>query len=240
MVRIAICDDKKAEQDYLQSLLNLWTTENNIKIEVDIYSNAEELLFNFSDKENYDIFLLDIEMGDMNGIELAKTIRKTDEVSQIVSITGYPDFVMEGYEVAALHYIIKPVSLEKFFQVMEKACNKVDIAQDFLVVNTDNLTLKIPFPKIIYIEAKDGVCFVTTTDNIYELSYHFKLSALEKSLDNGFIKCHRSYIVGVRHITSFTKTDILLDNGASIPIARRQISEVHRAFINYFTKPDKD
>ena len=108
--RIAICDDRAEDAGFVRDLLDTWAAERDTPIQVEVFSSAEGFLFRYAEDKAFDILLLDIEMGAMDGVTMAKRVRKDNEAIQIIFITGYSDYIAEGYEVAALHYLMKPVS----------------------------------------------------------------------------------------------------------------------------------
>ena len=117
--KMAICDDCDADTEYLSSLVAAWEEVSGHGAAVERFPSAEAFLFQYEDRKDFDILLLDVEMGEVNGIELAQRIRLEDSRVQIVFITGFPDFMAEGYEVSALHYLMKPVSREKLCAVLD-------------------------------------------------------------------------------------------------------------------------
>lgn len=107
-IKIAVCDDEKTETSYLKSLVYKWAKNNNIAASVSTFESAESFLFNYVDDKTFNILLLDIQMKGLNGIYLAKRIRKgsenggfSNETMQIIFITGFPDYMAEGYDVSA-------------------------------------------------------------------------------------------------------------------------------------------
>ena len=124
-IKIGICDDDPAQVTLTETLTAQWALENGHDARIKIYKNAESLLFDFEGESDFDILLLDIEMGDMNGVTLAKNIRKKSETVQIIFITGYSDYISDGYDVAALHYLMKPLKAEKLFEVLSRAVAKL-------------------------------------------------------------------------------------------------------------------
>ena len=108
--KIAICDDNPTDIEYVSSIVNTWALAQNHLVKIQTFPSAEAFLFQYAEEKDYDILLLDIEMGEMNGVELAKQIRKSKKPVQIIFITGFPDFMAEGYDVSALHYLMKPIS----------------------------------------------------------------------------------------------------------------------------------
>lgn len=113
--KIAICDDAFTDLHYVQQCLHEWANHNHVPISVDSFSSAESFLFHYTDQKDYDIVLLDIEMKEMNGIKLAKKIRQSNPTVQIIFISGYSDYICDGYDVEALHYLLKPLDKENCF-----------------------------------------------------------------------------------------------------------------------------
>lgn len=125
--RIAICDDEQLDIKYIKELLHIWQEETNISLQLETFTSAENFLFHYAEDKLYDIILLDIELGGMDGVTMAKKIRKENKTVQIIFISGYSDYIAEGYEVEALHYLLKPVNKENcflYFSVHKKKLNR--------------------------------------------------------------------------------------------------------------------
>ena len=116
--KVAICDDNSTDSQYVKSMLSQWAKERSMIVDISVFSSAEQFLFDYADHKDYDILLLDIEMGQMDGVQMARTIRRENNTVQIIFITGYSDYIAEGYDVAALHYLMKPLNIQKFFDVL--------------------------------------------------------------------------------------------------------------------------
>ncbi len=151
---ISLCDDNARERGYIRQLVLDWALRPGADfVRVREYPPAEALLFSYPDSPP-DILLLDIEMPGMNGVELAKSIRARAEAAQIIFITGYPDFIAEGYEVEALHYLIKPVTREKLWEVLDRAAVKIAQSERKILVPFDGGKVALPLREIRYIEAQ--------------------------------------------------------------------------------------
>lgn len=125
--KIAVCEDSAADQSYIQRLVQHWAADMEHTVQTVLFDSAENFLFHYAAHKDYDILLLDIEMGSMDGVALAKQLRQNDAVIQIIFITGYPDFIAEGYEVGAVHYLLKPVSgksLQAHWERQQTICVK--------------------------------------------------------------------------------------------------------------------
>lgn len=232
-LRVAIVDDSASDALFVRDLLTRWARERDVAVRVEHFSSAERFLFAYDEERAWDILLLDIEMGQMDGVSLAKRIRTDNSAVQIVFITGFADFVAEGYEVAALHYLMKPVQEQKLFSVLDRARIALGRAERVLMLPTAGALARIPLSQVMYVEAfAHTVTVVTPTQSILG---KLSISEVEKMLGEGFVRAHRSYLVGLKHIARLTKTEVILDNGTVLPLARSAADAVHKAFISYYT-----
>ena len=229
--QIAVCDDNPTDSEYIVSLVKLWAETANITVFTDCFSCAENFLFSYEDNKRYDILLLDIEMEQMNGVELAKKIRQTNREIQIVFITGYNEYIADGYDVEALHYILKPVHKEKLFTVLDRAREKLKKNEAAVFLNLPDGMVRIPLYEIRFIEVHSNYITIHASE---EITVKMTLSALEKKLDESFFRTGRSYIVNMHYIRKITKTEAVLEGGSSIPLPRGCYEPLNRAFIQYF------
>lgn len=131
--KIAICDDSGADRQYVLNMVRAWASSAGHTVHIDDFPSAESFLFRYAEESDYDILLLDIEMGAMDGVTMAKELRKSNDTVQIIFITGYSDYISEGYEVAALHYLMKPVKEEKLRSVLDRAVEKITKTNGFCI-----------------------------------------------------------------------------------------------------------
>lgn len=226
---IAVCDDKAADREYIMNMLNKWAGETGHLVCVSEFASAEQFLFEYEDKSDYDILLLDIEMGAMDGVTMAKQLRKNNDIVQIVFITGYSDYISEGYEVAALHYLMKPVKQEKLFEVLDRAAEKVQKNEKLLFLENGGELFRIPLYQIRYVDVQHNYVTVHAAE---EITVKKTLGELEECLDERFLRVGRSSIVNLNCIGRVTKTDIILQDGTSVPLPRGAYEKVNRAIIN--------
>ena len=229
-IHIAICDDSNTDLEYISQLLDEWGKKNGIDIQSSFFTSAESFLFDYAENKNYDILLLDIEMGNMDGVTLAKNIRKEDATVQIVFITGYSEYIAEGYEVQALHYLMKPLNEEKFFIVLDRAIEKMVLNQKCLNLTHGGEMYRIPLHEIKYISVIDNY---TTIHAKTELMLRKPLHEFEDMLDEKFFRIGRSYIVNLAVISRVTKTEVRLRDGTVLPLSRGTYEALNRAIISY-------
>ena len=237
-MRIAICDDSAQDAQFVKNMVIHWAKSRKTELQAEIFSSAESFLFHYAEDKNFDILLLDIEMGNMDGVALAKRIRKDKDAVQIVFITGFADYISQGYEVSALHYLIKPVQEEKLFGVLERAAEALQKAPRFLLVPAEGEMRRVPVSGIVYAEAfAHSVELHTVRETI---PAKISISELEKQLGDDFVRCHRSYLVGLKYISRLSRTEVTLDSGKTLPLSRSAAPLVHNAFISYYTEAQNE
>ena len=228
-VNFAICDDSVVDSNYVKELVTQWANDKKYQVNIDIFSSAEAFIFQYVENKEYDVLLLDIEMGNMDGVTLARQIRKSNKSVQIVFITGYSDYIAEGYDVEALHYLMKPLKKEKLYDVLDRAVNKIMQNEKHLVLNTFDEMLRIPLNEIIYIDVDRN--YVTVHSN-KDYTVKKTLAEIEKELDERFFRIGRSAIVNLKYISRVTKTDVYLNNGIILQLPRGIYEALNRAIIN--------
>lgn len=236
MFRIAICEDEKVVLDFETSLVNKWAAGHGCPLELDTYISAEQFLFESEDKAPYDVLIFDIQMKNMNGMELAKALRRRGCDAVIIFITGVPDYAIEGYEVGAVRYILKPVKEELLDGLLDSAFEESQKkAEDFFLLGQGAELEKISFDKIIYIEARGHYVFMKGLD--FEREWKAVFSETSAAFDDkGFFCLRRGLLVNLSHVKRITRTDCLLDSGESLPVARGVYKELNEAFIEFFRK----
>lgn len=231
MYRLAICDDNQADAAYLQMLIEKWAKASGVILQAEIFPSAEAFLFRYEEEKSFDLLILDIEMGRMSGVELAKKIRRVNRRIQIIFVTGYMEYIAEGYDVEALHYLLKPVTEEKFFDVLDRAKERAESGEKELCLSLPGEVVRIPLSEIRFLEVQRN--YVT----IYgEEAYTVKkpLNELEAELDERFCRTGRSHIVNLHFVRRITRTQVILKDGRDLPLSRNFYEKINRAMIQYF------
>ena len=228
--KLAICDDDREQLRELKVLVENWGEKSGLGCSIRTFTSAEEFLFEYEEDKAYDILLLDVEMNNISGIELAKCIRKDNNRAEIIFITSHFEFVGEGYEVDALHYLIKPVANEKLCQVLSKATEKLAVEAPWVAINFEGQTIKLYESEILYIEAFLHYISIRTKDGEYKIKEN--LSSFEKKLSDDFYRVHRSYLASLKHITRISRSAVWIGE-KELPLARGKYDDINRAFIEH-------
>ena len=230
-LNIAICDDEPKELENIASIVKDWGKYSGHVCELKTFSSAETFLFAYEEDKTYDILLLDVEMGEMSGIALAKKLRKEENQAEIIFITSHFEFCGEGYEVDALHYLIKPISEQKLHMVLNKAVEKLQIEPPSVVIICEGETVKLYENEIFYVESLLHYISIHTKDKEYKIKEN--LSTFAKKLSDDFYQTHRSYLVSLKKIVKISRSAVCLKDKTEIPLSRGKYDDINRAFIEH-------
>lgn len=227
--RVAICDDDDIDSSFVGSCVSKWAESRGSSVAVDVFGSAESFLFKGRTCGGYDILLLDIEMGLMDGVELARRVRSDDKAVQIVFITGYSDYIADGYDVEALNYLMKPVNESKLFEVLDKAAAKVVRNARFVSFELGGEVQRIPIYDVRYLEVYGNYVTIHAKEDIVVKK---TLGEFERELGQGFHRIGRSYIVNLGQVVRVAKSQVVLLDGTSLPLPRGAYEPLNRAIIN--------
>ena len=228
--RVAIVDDSSVDAAFVEDILNIWAQDQQAGVQAQRFTSAENFLFRYAEDKEWDILLLDIEMGAMDGVTMAKRVRQSNEAVQIVFITGYSDYIAEGYEVAALHYLMKPVNREKLLTVLDRAMEKRKQEERCLNLETYGEMVRLPFYEIRYLDVHQNYVTVhAKTDYTVKRT----LGDFEKELDDRFCRVGRGMILNLKYIQRVTKTEVRLSDGTVLPLPRGAYEPLNRAIIQH-------
>lgn len=226
--RFAVCDDRPEDARLVARLAAQWGLRTASEVELETFPSAEAFLFRYQEQKDFDILLLDIEMPGMDGVELAKAVRRDNDAVQIVFITGYSDYIAQGYEVSALHYLMKPVDEEKFFQVLSRAVGRLARNEPFLILELPGETVRVPLPEIRYLDVQQNYVTVHARED-YTLKR--PLAELEAQLDRRFYRTGRSCIVNLTYVRRVARTEAELTTGERLLLPRGQYEKLNQAII---------
>ena len=228
-IKIAVCDDSTVDQQYVSDMVDRWAVQRGHTVHIDTFISAESFLFHYAEESDYDILLLDIEMGEMDGVTMARQLRRSNDAVQIIFITGHSDYISEGYEVEALHYLMKPVREEKLHSVLDRAVEKLAKNEKVLDLESGGEMVRVPVYQIRYADVYGNYVTIHAAETV---TVKMTLKELEKELDERFYRVGRSYIVNLTRINRVSRAEIKLSDGTAIPLPRGAYDEVNRAIIN--------
>lgn len=216
----------------LEALMERWSAARGCACRVSAFASGEALLFETAGSYPFDLMLLDIELGGMGGLDLARTIRKTDRRVPLAFLTNHPGYVFEGYEVSALRYLLKPVTEETLFPLLDLAWERQERAPSYLVLTVDGEARRVDQEDILYLEARDHWILLQTVNG--PLTVKAALSALSRQLGPDFVPAHRSFLVNLRYVERVGRTACFLEGGHQIPVSRGAWENLNRRFICYY------
>lgn len=226
---IAICDDESEQVEQLREIVKEWAKNMDLICRIECFLSAEAFWFAYEGDDSFDILLLDVEMKDMSGIQLAKRLRADSCKAEIIFITSHFEFMGEGYEVDALHYLVKPIEKEKLCLVLSRAAEKLAADPLSVVIFCGGDTIKLYEADILYVESFLHDLMIYTKAKEYRVKE--SISAFEQRLSEDFFRTHRSYLVNLKMIIRISRTSVTLKNGVEIPLARGKYDEINRTFI---------
>lgn len=229
--RVAICDDEQKQIEDVEAILLKWGRRRGHVCQISSFPSGEAFLFAYEEDKAYDILLLDVKMRNLSGIDLARRVREEDGRVEIIFLTSYFEFAGEGYDVDALHYLLKPVSGDKLMQVLDKAAERLAGQPPHVVIVCEGSTIRLFESQILYVEAFLHYISIHTAEGEYKIKEN--ISAFEEKLSNAFFRTHRSYLVSLRHITRISRTSVTLEGEIELPLARGKYDEINRAYILY-------
>lgn len=230
MYHFIICDDEQTHQKNNQTLVEQWAKDKGISLKMTCYSSAEAFLFHYETDKSCDVILLDIEMGKMDGVSLAKQIRQGNKEVQIIFITGYIEYILDGYEVEALHYLIKPITSNNLFPVLERALKRLEENTKVLLVKHLDVSVRIPLYEIRYLEVMGN--YVTIYAN-GEYKTKATLNHFEKELGSLFLRIGRSYLVNLKCIRKVSKAELTLVDHTILGLPRGAHKMINKAIIEH-------
>ena len=237
MLRIAICDDQLKELESLKAYIIEYLDIHTIQVELREFLHPDNLLKTM-EKETFHLYLLDIVMPMVSGIELGKEIRRFDHEAQIIYITTEPQFALQAYVANPLNYLIKPLVKEQLFETLSLAIAKIELSgeQTFTVKTTECLRV-LKLSHILCCEYRKHAVVFTLLDGEELISRTIRERFAEYSApilkDAQFLHCHTSYVVNMRWVERFTKDSFTMRGGKVIPIAATQYSSVRDQCMNY-------
>ncbi len=230
MIHIAVCDDNLND---LKKLTQLVKQSPLTSITLHEFNDPNQCLTSIQNGMRYDFFLLDILMNEDNGIDIAKVIRETHHDAPLFFITSTIEFALQGYEVNASRYYLKPIEEERFLHDLNMTLKQIEKSKNACITinNQEGLT-KIQLSDIYYIESMLRTIIIHTKTHQYQMIG--KISELEEQLkDEDFVRVHKSFLVNLKYIKNIFKDTITLDNNMTILLSKHRSKQTHERLMSY-------
>jgi DNA-binding LytR/AlgR family response regulator len=226
-MNIFICDNSAEQTSLCKKTLAILSSRHGIHASIKTFPTGEALLFEAEDSfAALDLIYLDIRMPGLDGLATAKRLREIGYLGDIVFFTFTPDYAIAGYDVSALHYVVKDQTTpEKFEEIFLRACErKTRRESEVLVLTCAGESRCVPVEDIRYFEIQQRIVTVHYGDESFEF-YSTMMRLEEQLFDKGFVRTHKSFLVGKRYIRSIDSTRVLLDTGEELPVGKRYYAD---------------
>lgn len=233
-MKIAICDDDPAYLDSISKLLYSFEKEYSIELEVSCFTRGcKAIEFICTEKNNVDLIFLDIEIPQINGIEVAKELRKNQKDLIIIYVSSHEQYWMELFEVQPFRFVKKPVVESEIRNVLILALSILFSEQKFFIYNYKKSVFRIPQNDIYYFESILRKIYLYDKKNEKIGEFYGTMNQLEKDLRRNtqrFIRAHQSYLVNYDCIKKWSQNKIELLNGVEIPTSEIKAKKAKSLF----------
>ncbi|MBE6009026.1 MAG: response regulator transcription factor [Lachnospiraceae bacterium] len=239
-MKIAVCDNSSIYRELIADILNMYFSNNFnyrfISHEIIKFDSSAALIYDFEEGSIFDIIFIDVYMKKLSGIETARRLRQKGYKGAIILISETAKYAVEGYEVEACRYMIKPFGYEEIASVMDKLVSAIE--DDTFVIHKRNEIIRLPYSDIVYVDSSNTRCFVHSMDNERYVVYK-RLDEIEKELnDKRFLRSHKSYLVNMSHVCSMDKC-FHLTNGDVALIRQRGLKDIRKEYIGFLDSQGK-
>ena len=233
MLKIAICDDEWEITQQLETMVKKCLPDCDIRC----YGNGEALL---AEQHHFDLMFLDIHMDGINGIQTAKRIRSQNEDVIMIFVTGIKEYVFDAFDVAAFHYLLKPVQITKLQQVLSRAqrelARKTSRGNRRLLIKTREKSQTININDIVFLEnALRKIVIHTKSETIL---VYGTMSEFEQKVGAGFYRSHRGYLVNMDHIAEYDSENLYMDNGEVAYLTRKNYPNFVKQYMRFLRNGD--
>lgn len=232
-MRICLVEDSAAQAELVLEYIEKWQKENSTSCAMTWFASAEEMLFELGDAFPFDLIILDIQMGKMNGMELAKRIRAADKTVNLAFLSALKDYVFEGYEVQAFRYLLKPVEREALFALLSAVKGGLLKEKSYLIASYGGEKRKFCQNEIRYVEARAHYTALYMEEECYELKAGIN-SIAEQLSQKEFAFTHRSFLVNLAYVDRITRMECILSDGQRLPVSKGAYQTLNDKFISYY------
>jgi len=236
VLNVCICDDDPIDAAHIQALAESFSEKHpEFSLKLQVFSSSFALLEHLEEKGGFDLYLLDILMPHLKGVELAERIRSRGEAAEILFLTSSPEYALDAFDVDACGYLLKPVDGARFDKTLLSAAHRLAQPENpcFLLKTRDGIR-KLLFRELITVESFNHERVCTLADGSKATTTDTLTSIMERlSNDPRFFSPHRAYIINLEHISALNATHILMSTGQYIPVSRNSYAALKKAYMDY-------
>jgi DNA-binding LytR/AlgR family response regulator len=246
MMRLVICDDDLTDLTDLENLLLKYSACHcGVNFEIDKFSDASLLLQNIQEEKPADLYILDIIMSEMTGIDLGREIRKNSQKSIIIYVSSSDDFAMNAYDIHAVRYLLKPIEESRFFEALDYAlAQTAPLKRPVYLVKTKKGLESIAYSEIEYIESASRRLEIHLTDGTKITSIYirksFEVEIKEFLHSSDFICVHKSFLINLSQVRTINQNSVTMDSGVNIPVSRKNFLNLKKAYLSFISDQYKN
>ena len=228
---LAVCDDQDRELETLAALLDTWQRERKTPLRWRSFRSAGQLL-EAARRERFTLYLLDVIMPGMDGMEAAQEIRSFDAAADIVFLTSSPGFAYESYSVRALEYLLKPITPRLLFPLLDRLALREQRPQEGLTLKAGATLVRVPFSQLAYVEVNGKHLYFNLTDGqVRQVAAPMREYEGQLLQRPEFMRIHRSYIVNMMQIEELSSTGVHTFSGKDLPVSRLLYPQLQKDYM---------
>ena len=232
-LNIAICDDDEAAIEYLKSCITHFYFAFDVEVSISTFTSGRAFLDSYTEKGQYQLIFMDVEMPELNGLDTASILRSTiDRYALLVFVSNYPEYMQKSFTVRAFYYLTKPYTTEDVEEVLQNVINEIEQSHTiYSIVSSTEGEMTIYIQDLLYIEVENS--------DAQTLLFHLTnrtISVRGTLASRHFYKCYRSILLNLKHVHYFENKDVLLDNGERLPLSRNARRELLSIYMNHIVE----
>lgn len=232
MLNIGICDDDRQFTNQLENIILKYLENNHFKADIQIFTKSQDLIQYIQNEEDLDLLFLDIELDDITGIAIGKSLRSEfhNDSVQIVFISSKEHYAIQLFNVRPLNFLVKPIDYKKVEYIMDEYNRLFKFQYNYFEYHVGKQTYQINEQSILYFQSVGKKIHMVTCGG--NKDFYGKLSDVYKRLNaQSFCETHKSYIINMRYVSEYAKEQIVMTNGDIVPVSRSMRSALHDKII---------
>lgn len=236
MIHICICDDKKEQLENLENLTEQYIASKDLDASLTGFLHPDELL-SVCQKKRYHIYILDVLMPMVNGIQVGVEIRRFDPDAVIIFVSITDEYALSSFSARPYNYILKPLKKEEYYQTLDEVIDKLDITENSFAIHMGEGTRILRMKSIVYVEKVNKKAIIHTSygEEMESVSIRSSFADYAAPLlkQERFIQPHISYVINMDYVKKITSQEFIMIDNSSIPIVQKKKTIIREAYFNY-------